>query len=347
MTDRQLPDPRKVFIAYRQHNNEAKKVMDGFLKALELVPRDIESIKITSGPNTIANRLQYAYREAQAFLILLTSDDDSTLRAVWNRERPGKRELHSRQNVVLEAGMGLGMTMQTNEQHRVILVQMIKPSERDSFSGPSNWTGVHYIELNAEEQNAIGLRHLIKELKAARCTVKEMDASKRDLFASQFADAILRPRKWNPKSPTGRLIRKGVRLGESEALKSIDMKFRCDSPHWRVGIFLGPKPNIPLVDKETLLFHLGVNKGQRGQQRLTWYFDGRTDNDVVVERDDREILMSVECDAGSNTALINVNGQEYDFDLPSSSLRKVQLAAWGDGNAYEVNTRYDFETSSE
>jgi predicted nucleotide-binding protein len=171
LVERKSPDPQKVFVAFRQHNNEAKKVMDQFLRLSNLTPKDIDNIKIVGRANTIANRLEQAFQEAQAFLILLTADDYSYLRPAWNQHRLSQRELHPRQNVVLEAGMAIGMTMPTKDQQRVILVQMIKPNERTHFSGPSNWTGLHFIELNDEEQNHCGLRTLTDELNAAGCAV--------------------------------------------------------------------------------------------------------------------------------------------------------------------------------
>lgn len=333
-----------VFVAYRQHNNLAKSVMDRFLRAQSIEPRDIDDIRIRSGPDTITDRLKQAYgEEAQAFLILLTPDNYSTILPLWNEDRTGRQEIQPRQNVVLEAGMAIGLMMPSNEEHKVILVELVKPEQRGSFSGPSNWTGLHNFTLNSEDHNKGELGRLIKRLKDAGCNPSRLSLENRELFAVQFEDAILRPREWHLTCPIGDVYQSEVTLGDNESLLQLDLKIVSDSPHWRAGFTIGPDVSVPPSNNNTLLFHLGATDSKQG---LTWFKGSVPTNGGVTPRKDNAIVCKVYCDRLHETVKCVVNGNPRNIKLPRDSYNKLCLSMWGDGYPYEVTMKYDHETES-
>ena len=100
--------------------------------------------------------LTTAFAMAQAFLVLMTPDEEVALRPELRKKpRDGDPALQPRPNVILEAGMALA-----TDEARTILVST------GSLRGMSDLDGRHVIRLNnsAERRN-----DLVQRLKVAGC----------------------------------------------------------------------------------------------------------------------------------------------------------------------------------
>lgn len=163
LEDRPAEDRRKVWVVHGR-DHEARDELCSWLRTINLNPIPwSEPVDATgSGSPYIGAVLQKAFSEAQAFIILMTPDDEGhVLTKFLESEDPvTESELtpQVRQNVIFEAGMALGI-----DETKTILVKcgVLRPF--------SNAIGRHVIDLGKEP----GWREdLKKRLEGARCHVK-------------------------------------------------------------------------------------------------------------------------------------------------------------------------------
>jgi predicted nucleotide-binding protein len=162
------PDTRSVFVVHGR-NYRARDAMFEFLRSLGLQPLEFaEAIHgVERGSPYIGDILDFAFKKAQAVVVLLTSDDEARLREELLEEYdpPHEKDLtgQARPNVLFEAGMAIG-----RNDERTVLVQLgdVRP-----FSDVS---GRHVVRLSdrTEKRQDIALR-----LKNAGCDVNMIGVS--------------------------------------------------------------------------------------------------------------------------------------------------------------------------
>jgi predicted nucleotide-binding protein len=135
--------------------------MFSFLRSLHLQPIEWnEAVKRTGKASPyVGEILNAAFSMAQAFLVLMTPDEQAALRPeLCKKPRDGDVAFQPRPNVILEAGMALA-----SDETRTILVST------GSLRGMSDLDGRHLIRLNnsAERRN-----DLVQRLKVAGCDPK-------------------------------------------------------------------------------------------------------------------------------------------------------------------------------
>lgn len=158
------PDPRRVMVVYGR-NRRAQVAMFQFLRALSLEPIEWDQAVAETGQGTPHNldAVRAAMDVAQAVVVVLTAEDQAQV-------IPDLREDHEndekhlrgqpRQNVVLEAGMAMGI-----DRKRVILVQL------GSIRPLSDVDGLNAVRLtNTAEQR----QKLKGRLGTAGCAVAEV-----------------------------------------------------------------------------------------------------------------------------------------------------------------------------
>jgi len=176
-----ISDPRKVWVVHGR-NMEARDAMFTFLRSLDLHPLEWEEPRAGTDEPTpyIGHVLDVAFKDAQAFLVLVTGDDEGRLRDIYQRPQDPEHERaltpQARQNVIFEAGMAFG-----HDPRRTILVELgeLRPY--------SNVAGRHVIRMN----NTSEKRHeLANRLETAGCAVnrKGTDWLKAGDFNSQASE---------------------------------------------------------------------------------------------------------------------------------------------------------------
>lgn len=143
---------RKVFVVYG-HDSPARTELEAMLRRWNLEPLILD--QLTSGGQTIIEKLESVRREATFAVVLATPDDEG-----HRKEHPEEKAFRARQNVVLELGMMLAIL---GRQRVAILTKTDVQMER-----PSDIQGLIYIPyqenvsdaklLLAKEINAQGLR---------------------------------------------------------------------------------------------------------------------------------------------------------------------------------------------
>ena len=119
-------DPKKVFVIHGR-NQEARNAMFTFLRAIGLQPLEWEhAVILTSNPSPyIGEILDKAFHTVQAFVVLLTGDDEARLREQFQTASDEDYEKmltpQARPNVLFEAGLAFGI-----HPDRVVLVQLGK-----------------------------------------------------------------------------------------------------------------------------------------------------------------------------------------------------------------------------
>ncbi|WP_238009094.1 nucleotide-binding protein [Dactylosporangium sp. AC04546] len=109
-----MPDPRTVFVIHGR-DAEARRAVDGLLKALDLRPLDWEEIvrRTGSGAPFIGDILAKAFEDVQAAVVLLTPDDIASLHPDLHDPRDPEHETRptgqARPDVLFEAGMALAL----------------------------------------------------------------------------------------------------------------------------------------------------------------------------------------------------------------------------------------------
>jgi predicted nucleotide-binding protein len=119
-----VPDPRSVFVVHGR-NLKARDAMYTFLTAINLQPLEFELAALaTRQPNPfIGDVLTTAFGQAQAFLVLLTPDDEARLQERFRKAGDPDFEAQltgqARPNVLFEAGMAM-----SRDEKRTAIVQL-------------------------------------------------------------------------------------------------------------------------------------------------------------------------------------------------------------------------------
>ena len=92
---------RKVFVVYG-HDEKAKTELEAMLRRWDLDPLILD--QLTSGGQTIIEKLEKSRGEANFAVVLATPDDEG-----HRRDHPEEKAFRARQNVVLELGMMLAV----------------------------------------------------------------------------------------------------------------------------------------------------------------------------------------------------------------------------------------------
>ena len=170
------PDSRKVMVVHGR-DEEARRTMFDFLRALGLVPLEWSSLVAETGSAApyIGQVLTKAFETAKAVVVLFTPDDEGWLKEAFRQPDDPPEETQptpqARPNVLFEAGMALGV-----HPDRTVLVELGKLR---SFS---DIYGRHVIRLNGTDGP---LREIARRLHTAGCAV---DESKVDWNAVRFPD---------------------------------------------------------------------------------------------------------------------------------------------------------------
>lgn len=140
--------PRKVFVVYG-HDESAKTELEAMLRRWNLEPLILD--QLTSGGQTIIEKLESVRKEANFAVVLATPDDEG-----HRKEHADEKAYRARQNVVLELGMMLAMLGRSKV---AILVKSDVNMER-----PSDIQGLIYIPF--KENVADAKLTLAKEINA-------------------------------------------------------------------------------------------------------------------------------------------------------------------------------------
>lgn len=151
---------KTVMVVYGQ-DEDTRRDMFSFLRAVNLLPIEWNSAVAHTGKASpyVGEILTAAFAMAQAFLVLMTPDEEAVLRPeLRKRPRDGTAAYQPRPNVILEAGMALA-----TDDARTVLVAT------GQLRGMSDLDGRHLIFLDnsAERRN-----DLIQRLRTAGCDPK-------------------------------------------------------------------------------------------------------------------------------------------------------------------------------
>ncbi len=134
------PDPKRVFIVYGR-NSKAYDAMRLFLRALKLDPLDFDEVRNEIGGSPyVGTIVKEGMTRAKAIIVMFTPDEFASLRKELVSAHDTaieKGRWQPRPNVILEAGMALGI-----DEQRTILVVF---GDTDLAS---DLHGRHYIRLN-------------------------------------------------------------------------------------------------------------------------------------------------------------------------------------------------------
>lgn len=130
--------PRKVFVVYG-HDEPARTELEAMLRRWNLEPLILD--QLTSGGQTIIEKLESVRREASFAVILATPDDQG-----HRKDHPEEQAFRARQNVVLELGMMLSVL---GRQRVAVLLKTSVAMER-----PSDIQGLIYISFKDEVKEA-------------------------------------------------------------------------------------------------------------------------------------------------------------------------------------------------
>lgn len=155
-------NPRNVFVIHGR-NIEERDALFQFLRSLDLHPLEWSELIRSTGSGTpyIGDILDKAFSEAQAVIVLMTSDDEGQLREIFRGldEPQYEKELtpQARLNVIFEAGMAMGRCLE-----RTIIVEIgtLRPF--------SDIVGRHTVKL---DDSAAKRLDLANRLENAGCSV--------------------------------------------------------------------------------------------------------------------------------------------------------------------------------
>lgn len=155
-------DPRVVFVVHGR-NGPIMDSMFAFLTAINLKPLEwSEARELTEDPNPyIGHVLEKAFATAQAFIVVMTPDDEAQLKEIFHKDEDPDYERvltgQARPNVLFEAGMAMGQ-----DPKRTVLVEVGK------LRPFSDIVGRHTVKLD----NTVAKRQeLAQRLKTAGCAV--------------------------------------------------------------------------------------------------------------------------------------------------------------------------------
>jgi predicted nucleotide-binding protein len=152
---------RKTVMVVYGRDEETRRDMFAFLRSLHLSPIEWNNAVAQTGKASpyVGEILTAAFSMAQAFLVLMTPDEQVTLRPELRKSaHDSDMAYQPRPNVILEAGMALA-----KDEGRTILVAT------GPLRGMSDLDGRHVVRLDnsAERRN-----DLIQRLKVAGCSPK-------------------------------------------------------------------------------------------------------------------------------------------------------------------------------
>lgn len=130
--------PRNVFVVYG-HDEKARNELEAMLRRWSLEPLILD--QLTSGGQTIIEKLESVRREASFAVVLATPDDEG-----HRRDHPGEKAYRARQNVVLELGMMLSVLGRSKV---AVLLKTGANMER-----PSDIHGLIYISFKDDVKEA-------------------------------------------------------------------------------------------------------------------------------------------------------------------------------------------------
>ncbi len=157
-------DPTKVMVVHGR-DDDARRSMFDFLRALELVPLEWSELVAATGSAApyVGQVLTKAFETAKAVVVLFTPDDEGWLKEEFRQPDDPSEETQptaqARANVLFEAGMALGV-----HPDRTVLVELGK------LRPFSDIYGRHVIRLNGTEEP---LREIARRLQTAGCAVDE------------------------------------------------------------------------------------------------------------------------------------------------------------------------------
>lgn len=153
--------PPRVFVVQGRDQKAAGQVRQ-FLRGVHLIPLSWEEVKKECGtnPNTF-DIVRKGLEMAQIIVVVLSGDDEARLRRDLLEAGDGDHERNPtpqpRQNVLLEAGMALGM-----DPDRTVMVRTAKLREISDFSG------IHWVTMKGTAPARQDFANeLTKALKAA------------------------------------------------------------------------------------------------------------------------------------------------------------------------------------
>jgi len=168
-------DPSTVFVVHGR-NEVARQRLFSFLRSIHLKPHEFQQwiARAKETSPSITQILDQAFAEAQAFVILLTPDEETRLREELEGGG-GSVEHQARPNVLFEAGMAWG-----KHPNRTIFVEVgrVRPF--------SDIAGVHTVRLGGAGDQA-ALNDLCSRLRKAGCPVNT-DGS--DWLGFSFSDTL-------------------------------------------------------------------------------------------------------------------------------------------------------------
>lgn len=129
---------RKVFVVYG-HDEKARTELEAMLRRWNLEPLILD--QLTSGGQTIIEKLENARREASFAVVLATPDDEG-----HRRDHPEESAYRARQNVVLELGMMLAVL------GRKKVAVVLKTST--DMEKPSDIQGLIYVSFRDDVKEA-------------------------------------------------------------------------------------------------------------------------------------------------------------------------------------------------
>ncbi len=150
-------------------NGQLKDAVFQFLHAIELHPIEWTEARALTGSGSpyIGDILEYGFDYAQAFVVLLTGDDEAKLREIYLEQSDPEDERNltpqARLNVIFEAGMAFG-----RDPDRVIFIQMGKVRQF------SNISGIHVLHLNNSREKRM---EFANRLKTAGCNILDLTLS--------------------------------------------------------------------------------------------------------------------------------------------------------------------------
>lgn len=169
-------DSRKVFIVHGR-DMKTKEILEQFLRYIEVSPLDwAEARRLTrsSSPTTL-EIVQAGLNNAQAIVVVFTPDDEAKLKNEFHHPFDGSDEVvvtgQARQNVILEAGMALGI-----DARRTILVR------RGKTRDISDIAGMHWLNLTNDWDDRM---MLVDALESAGVTLNK-NRNMTDSLAGSF-----------------------------------------------------------------------------------------------------------------------------------------------------------------
>jgi len=154
---------KRVWVIHGRNEEFAKSVLQ-FLRAIGLDPIEWSEARAGTGLSSpyTGEILEAGFDNAQAFVVLLTGDDEARLREEYLRQNDPEYERNltpqARPNVIFEAGMAFG-----RDPRKVIFIQQGK------LRPFSNISGIHFLELNNTSEKRL---EFVRRLMDAGCNIK-------------------------------------------------------------------------------------------------------------------------------------------------------------------------------